>query len=105
MAEIQAIKMQLASAQEQVATLSIAIDSVRAEASNAVRELREGLAAEQRRTESLQSPITAGGRSEPKGWNLVSSKEFAGGRFTGARGENFKAWSKLVRIYCNTQKT
>ena len=105
MAELQAIMMQLASAQEQVATLSMAIDTVRAEASNAVRELREGLAAEQRRTESLQSFLAAGGRSEPKVWNLVSSKEFAGGRFTGARGENFKAWSKLVRIYCNTQKT
>ena len=28
-----------------------------------------------------------------------------GGRFTGSRGDNFKAWSKLVRIFCNTQKT
>ena len=104
MAEIQASLMQLTSAQEQVATLSVAIDSVRAEASNAVRELREGMAAEQRRTESLQSLIVAGGRGEAKGWNLVSSKEFAGGRFTGPRGDNFKAWSKLVRIFCNTQK-
>ena len=54
MAEIKAIMMQLASAQEQVATLSIAIDSVRAEASNAVRELREGLAAEQRRPQRAE---------------------------------------------------
>ena len=105
MAEIQAILMQLTSAQEQVATLSMAIDSMRAEASNAVRELREGLAAEQRRTESLQSLIAAGVcRGEAKGWNLVSSKEFAGGRFTCARGDNFKAWRKLVRIFCNRQK-
>ena len=70
--------MQLASSQKQVATLSMVIDNVRAEASNAVRELREGLAAEQRRTESLQSLIASGGRGETKNWNLVSSKEFAG---------------------------
>ena len=82
MAGIQAILMQLANSQEQVATLSMAIDNVRAEASNAVRELREGLAAEQRRTESLQSLIASGGRGETKNWNLVSSKEFAGGQFT-----------------------
>ena len=104
MAEIQAIRMQLASSEEQAATLSMAIDNVRAEASNAVRELREGLAAEQRRTESLQSLIASVVRCEAKNWNLLSSKEFAGGRFTGSRGDNFKAWSKLVRIFCNTQK-
>ena len=78
MAEIQGILMQLASSQEQVATLLMAIATVRAEASNAIRELREGLAAEQRRTESLQSLIASGGRGETKNWNLESSKEFAG---------------------------
>ena len=96
--------MQLASSQEQVATLSMAIDNVRAEASNAVRELRERPAAEQLRTESLQSLIASVGRGETKNWNLVNSKEFAGGRFTGSRGDNIKAWSKLVRIFCNTSR-
>ena len=80
----------------------MAIDNVRAEASNAVRELREGLAAEQRRTESLQSLIASGGRGETKNWKLQG---VCGGRFTGSLGDNFKAWSKFFRIFCNTQKT
>ena len=101
MAELQAIMMQLAGAQEQVATLSMAIDSVRAEASAAVRELCEGPAAEQRKTEGLQSLIAHGG-SGGRDWNLVSTKEFKGGKFIGAKTERFRLWTKQPKIYCNT---
>ena len=82
---LQAIQMQLTSSQEQVATLSAAIDNVRAEASNAVRELRENLAAEMARTAVLQQAVGRGGASS-RDWTLVSSKEFGGGKFGGGKG-------------------
>ena len=90
-AQMQAVMLQLARAQEQVAILSMAIDTVRNEASAAVRELREGLAAEQRRTDRLQTLLSSRDRGVARDWNFVSSNEFAGGRFTGARGDNFRA--------------
>ena len=43
--------LQLVGAREPVAALSAAIDTIRNEAPAAVRELRDGIAAEQRRTE------------------------------------------------------
>ena len=73
--------MQLASSQEQVATLSTAIDNVRAEAGAAVRELREGLAAEMARTAVLQQAVGIGGGANSRDWSLVSSKEFGEGKF------------------------
>ena len=100
---LQAIQMQLTSSQEQVATLSAAIDNVRAEASNAVRELRENLAAEMARTAVLQQAVGRGGASS-RDWTLVSSKEFGGGKFGGGKGESFKIWSKKVKIFLNIKK-
>ena len=46
-AEIRALNAQLTSQQQQSATLSLALDTVRAEAGNAIRDLRDALAAEQ----------------------------------------------------------
>ena len=100
---LQAIQMQLTSSQEQVATLSAAIDNVRAEASNAVRELRENLAAEMARTAVLQQAVGRGGASS-RDWTLVSSKEFGGGKFGGGKGESFKIWSKKAKIFLNIKK-
>ena len=99
MAEMQAIMMQLAGAQDQVARLSMAIDAIRREASAAVQELRECLAAEQRRTESLQSLIERGGNGG-RDWNLVSTKIFKGGKFIGSKTESFRLWTKHVKFFC-----
>ena len=79
--QFQAITVQLASSQEQVATLSAAIDNVRAEASAAVRELRDGLAAEMARTAVLQQAVGSGGGASTREWALVNSKDLNGGKF------------------------
>ena len=97
--QMQAIAMQLQSSQEQVATLSMAIDNVRAEAGRAVTELRQQLAA-------LQN-LTAGegrNRDQSKEWTLLNVKEFSGGKFTGSKGESWKVWSKKAKIYLNIKK-
>ena len=101
--QVDAINMALVSSQEQVATLSRAIDSVRAEASNAVADLRNVLAAEQQRGLAMAAQLEAG-RGERGGGrpvNFVNIKTFDGGTFAGLKGENFRAWSKKAKIYCN----
>ena len=110
--QIAALNLQLASSQEHVATLSKAIDGVRQEASDAVGDLRKGLAAEQALTtelrahiqnfsQQLQQPRVPFGERE---MSLVNTKEFHGGKFLGAKNESFKIWSRKVRIFCNAQK-
>ena len=73
--------------------MSAAIDNVRADASNAVRELRENLAAEMARTAVLQQAVGSGGGggANSRDWTLVSSEEFGGGKFGGEMGESFKS--------------
>ena len=93
--QMQAIAMQLQSSQEQVATLSMAIDNVRAEAGRAVTELRQQLAA-------LQNLTAGEGRN--RDWTLLNVKEFSGGKFTGSKGESFKVWSKKAKISLNIKK-
>ena len=88
--QFQAIQLQLASSEQQVLTLSKMSGKVRSEASNAVRELREGLAAEIAKTTLLQQAAANGGGHSSREWSLVSSKEFGGGRFSGAKAESFK---------------
>ena len=97
--QLQAITLQLQSSMEQVATLSMAIDNVRAEASHAVTDLRQQLA-------SLQHLAVGGGRNRDRDheWTLLNVKEFSGGKFTGSKGESFKAWSKKVKVYLNIKK-
>ena len=108
--QFQAVQMQLASSEQQVATLSTAIDSVRKEASDAVLELRTGLAMEQARSAELAEKLQqwpgqrADGPPRTREMRLVNSKEFAGGKFAGAKNESFKTWSKRVRIFCNSQE-
>ena len=78
--EIAALNAQVASYQTQAATLGEVLDTVRAEASEAVRELREGLATEQQRAFALQQRIDSNdaNRGRKRDWTLVSSKEFCG---------------------------
>ena len=110
--QFQAIQMQLVSSEQQVANLSTAIDGVRKSASDAVLELRTGLAMEQARSAELADKIQqwsdgahgAHGAPRNREMRLVNSKEFAGGKFAGAKNESFKVWSKRVRIFCNSQE-
>ena len=109
--QLAAINMALLSSQEQVATLYQAIDGVRKEASDAVLELRNGLAMEQARSAELADKLQqwggpAQGNVLPRGreMRLVNTKEFSGGNFAGAKNESFKIWSKRVRIFCNSQE-
>ena len=108
-----AIQLQLTSSQEQVATLSNAIDGVRKEASEAVHDLRNGLAMEQAKSAELAEALRqfqAGGGPRQgqlghgREMRLVNTKEFAGGKVAGAKNESFKIWSKRVRIFCNSQQ-
>ena len=97
-AEIRALNAQLTSQQQQSATLSQALDTVRAEAGNATRDLRDALAAEQAKGFALQQRLDGhdsrdtGGRA--RDWGLVKLSEFTGGKFAGARGESWKTLSK-----------
>ena len=114
--QIAALNLQLASSQEHVATLSKAIDGVRQEASDAVGDLRKGLATEQALTTELRAHIQNFSQQQqqqqqqprvPFGereMSLVNTKEFHGGKFLGAKNESFKIWSRKVRIFCNAQK-
>ena len=109
--QLQAIQMQLAASQEQTTMLSTAIDGVRKEASEAISELRNGLAMEQNRSRELAEKLQAWngpaqGNILPRGreMRLVNTKEFSGGKFAGAKNESFKVWSKRVRIFCNSQE-
>ena len=95
--------MALTSSQEQVATLSRAIDSVRAEASGAVLELRNLLAVEQQRGQTLTTRLEQGhgGDRGARPVSFVNTKVFDGGTFSGLKGENFRMWSKKAKIFCN----
>ena len=106
-AEIRAFSVQLMSQQQQSATLSQALDMVRAEVGNALRELRDTLAAEQQRASALQQRLgchDARDTGRARDWALVNQKEFTGGKFTGARSESRKNWSKHAKIHFNAQK-
>ena len=94
------VQAQLASAEEQITTISTALDNMRSEASAAIKELRVLLIAEQQKTDLLQKAYGNNGRKE-KDWALVNSKEFAGGKFSGAKGEEFRGWAKKVKVFAN----
>ena len=72
--EFARIQLQLASAEEQIGTLSTAIDAVRAEAGNAIRELRDQMAAEQVRHNVLMQAVSRNGGTG-RDWALISSNE------------------------------
>ena len=98
-------EVQLHAAEATAATLAAALDAVRNDAAQAYRDLREALSAEERKTDALQQRLDRGDGGNRKKWSLVSSKEFSGGRFSGARGENFRSWAKLAKVYCNAQQS
>ena len=75
-----AINLQLKASQDQVAELSSGIDRVRAEASQAVYELK------MRIKDLQQTNVTA--------FTLINKKDFVGGKFGGDKNEDFKPWTK-----------
>ena len=100
MEQLQAVNATLASSQQQVATLSGAIDSLRAESSNAVAELRALLAAEQQRGQARDAQLLD---RRTRDVSFVNVKTFDGGQFAGGKSENFRAWAKKVKVFCNAQ--
>ena len=99
-----AVHAALTSSQDQVATLSTAIDSLRAESSNAVAELRNLLAVEQQRGAALTARLAqdrGGHREGGRPVSFVNTKVFDGGQFSGAKGDNFRTWSKKAKVFCN----
>ena len=101
--EFARIQLQLTSAEEQIGTLSTAIDAVRAEAGNAIRELRDQMAAEQVRHNVLMQAVSRNGGTG-RDWALISSKDFQGGIFSGAKTDNFRVCAKKVKVFLNTKK-
>ena len=102
--QFQVIQMQLASAEEQIATSSSSLNATRMEAGTAVCDLRKALAAEQQKTTLLQQAMLGRGTSGCE-WSLVSAKDFTGGRFSGAKGEAYKPPAKKAKIFFNRRKT
>ena len=43
------------------------------------------------------------GGSKAKGITFVNAKSYVGGKFSGTKAKNFKAWTKRIKVYCNTQ--
>ena len=100
--QMAAVHAALVSSEEQVKTLSTAIDSVRAEASGAVSELRNLLAVEQQKSAVMAARLDQGGpRDRGRPVSFVNTKVFDGGHFAGTKGENFRTWSKKAKVYCN----
>ena len=98
-------EVQLHAAEATAATLAAALDAVRNDATQAYRDLREALSAEERKTDALQQRLDRGDGGNHKKWSLVSSKEFSGGHFSGARGEHFRSWAKLAKVFGNAQQS
>ena len=93
----QRLQLQLDAAAEQMRVLSNAHDVLRQESGNAIMELRRILADEQQRN-AQQSGV-----GKDKAVNFVNSKNFDGGKISGAKSENYKPWAKRVKVYCNAQ--
>ena len=82
--EFARIQLQLTSAEEQIGILSAAIDAMRAEAGNAIRELWDQMAREQVRHHVLMQAVGRNGGTGRE-WALISSKDFQGGTFSGSK--------------------
>ena len=88
---IMALNLQLIDANAQIGLMSNALDALRTESVAAVQDLRRQLA----------SAATTGGKQ--KDVSFINTKNFEGGRFSGSAKESFKAWSKKVKTYLNSQ--
>ena len=90
--QIMSLNMQLGEANAQIGLMAIALDTLRQESGNAIQELRRML-----------SQATPAGGGKQKDVSFINTKNFEGGRFTGNAKESFKAWSKKVKTYLNSQ--
>ena len=86
---------QLAGANAQILHLSQMLDAMRSEQERLRRD-----------SETAYNDLEARSRGRSAGSrevSFVSTKSFEGGKFAGSKAENFKAWAKRVRIFCNAQ--
>ena len=90
--QIMALNMQLGEANAQIGLMAVALDTLRQESGGAIQELRRMLA-----------QATPAGGGKQKDVSFINTKNFEGGRFTGNAKESFKAWSKKVKTYLNSQ--
>ena len=81
------LTMQMAATEAQSATLAAALDALRAKASHVHRGLRHALSAEERKSDTLEQRLNRGDARKQHKWNLGTSKDLAGGRFSGIRTE------------------
>ena len=86
---------QLAGANAQILHLSQMLDAMRVEQDR----LRQDSQTAFNDLEARSRGRTGGTREV----SFVSMKSFEGGKFAGGKSENFKAWAKRVRIFCNAQ--
>ena len=88
----------IAGANAQIAALSQMVDGMRLDQERLRRD-SETAFVELQRTAGLagQAP------KPPYRLSFVNQKHFEGGKFSGKKDENYKAWAKRVRIYCNSQ--
>ena len=90
--QIMSLNMQLGEANAQIGLMAVALDTLRQESGNAIQELRRMLA-----------QATPAGGGKQKDVSFINTKNFEGGRFSGNAKESFKAWSKTVKTYLNSQ--
>ena len=96
--EIANLNAQLEQNRQHTAQLVTNLESVRAEASNAVSELRRQIA------ELQQRGGGTAGKEDPDKMNLLNLRTLEPNVFTGAKDENYKIWSKRIKTYCNVQR-
>ena len=97
--QVMAFQLQLDGSAEQTRMLFLARDTLRQESSNAIAELRRLLAEEQQRNSRGGGN---GGKFE-KEFCFVNTKTFEGGKFSGAKTKNYKAWAKRAKVFCSAQ--
>ena len=89
--QVLVLTTQLAEANAQITLMATAFDTLRQESGTAVRELHRMLAE--------AKPV----ENKAKNINFVNAKIFEGGKYMGSAKESYKAWSKKVETYLNSQ--
>ena len=89
--QVLVLTAQLSEANAQITLMATALDTLRQESGTAVRELHRMLAE--------AKPV----ESKAKTVNFVNAKVFEGGKYLGSAKESYKAWSKKVKTYINSQ--
>ena len=89
--QVLVLNAQLGEANAQIALMAAALDTLRQESCNAVRELHRMFAE--------AKPVDG----KAKTVNFVNTKVFEGGKYLGSTKESYKTWAKKVKTYLNSQ--